>query len=87
MHHINPHKTGMAVGAFLGLFHLVWAVLVALGWAQGIYDFILWAHMIKLPLVVQSFDMAAAVTLVILTAVMGYVFGYVYAVLFNRMHR
>ena len=31
MNHLNPKKTGLAVGKLLGGVHLVWAVLVALG--------------------------------------------------------
>ncbi len=86
-HHINPAKAALTVGAFIGGWHVVWSVLVALGWAQAIVDFVLWMHMISVPYVVKAFDPSAAVVLIVVTAVMGYVFGFVFARIWNRMHR
>lgn len=86
-HHIDPVKTGYVVGAFIGGWHLVWSILVALGWAQALINFILWMHMINLPYVVGAFDFTAATTLVVVTAISGCVFGYLFALLWNRMHR
>jgi len=76
------------VGAVLGGgWHFVWAILVATGLAQVFYDFILWAHMIHLPIIIGPFDATAAVTLIVVTSVIGYVFGYSTAVVWNRVHR
>lgn len=86
-HHINPPKAALSVAVALGGFHLVWAVLVAIGWAQPIMDFVFWMHMISLPYVVKAFDSSAAVTLIVVTAIMGYVIGYIFAKIWNRMHR
>jgi hypothetical protein len=83
----NKHMVGLWFGAVLGGMHLMWAVLVALGWAQSIYDFVLWAHMIHLPLTIGPFDTSAAVTLVIMTAVIGYVMGWVGAWVWHKLHR
>jgi len=86
-HHIDPRRAGYASGAFVGGCHLVWSLLVALGWAQALIDFILWMHMVTLPYVVKAFDLTAATTLVIVTAIAGYIFGNVFAGIWNRMHR
>jgi hypothetical protein len=43
----NRNKVGLAIGALVGGWHLVWSLLVLIGWAQPILDFIFWAHMIK----------------------------------------
>ncbi len=86
-HHINPTKTALTVGAFVGGWHIVWSLLVAFGWAQMIIDFVLWMHMMSVPWVVKSFDLPAAVTLVIVTWIFGYVLGYIFAKIWNRMHR
>jgi hypothetical protein len=67
--------------------HAVWSLLVLSGFAQMIYDFILWAHMIHLPIIVGPFDATAAATLIVVTAVIGYVAGYVVALVWNRIHR
>jgi hypothetical protein len=82
----NKHTVGLWFGAVLGGMHLMWALMVALGVAQPAYDFILWAHMIHLPLIIGPFDMTAAITLVIMTAVIGYVMGWVGAWVWNKVH-
>jgi len=45
------------------------------------------AHMIKPVYFVKPFDPVAAVTLIVITAVIGYVFGFLGAVIWNRLHR
>ncbi len=83
----NANKVGLVFGALLGGFHLLWAVLVMMGIAQMIYDYILWAHMIHLPIVIGPFDATAAGVLVVMTAVMGYAGGYIGAMVWNKFHR
>lgn len=83
----NPNKVGLVFGALLGGFHLFWSILVLLGVAQSIYDFILWAHMIHLAITIGPFDATATITLIIFTSVMGYILGNVGARVWNRIHR
>ena len=88
MSHLNPRKTGLAVGKLLGGLHLVWAIVVALGWAQAMVNFSMWAHMISAPaIVVGPFDLSAAVTVVVVASVVGYVIGHVFAKVWNWLHR
>lgn len=83
---VNAHKTGLVFGALLGGWHLVWSLIVLSGFGQMLLGFILWAHMMQLPLVVGPFDAIASLTLIVITAVIGYVFGYIMGVLWNRIH-
>ena len=83
----NPNKVGLVFAAVIGGWHLIWASLVLLGWAQPIIDFIFWAHMIQPVYVIKLFNSAAAVTLIIVTAATGYVFGLISAVVWNNLHR
>jgi hypothetical protein len=83
----NPNKVGLVFAAVIGGWHLIWAILVLLGWAQPIIDFIFWAHMIQPVYVIKPFDPLASVTLIIVTAVIGYIFGFVGAIIWNRLHR
>jgi hypothetical protein len=84
---VNPNKVGLVVGALIGGWHVVWSALVLLGWAQPILDFIFWAHMIRPVYIVKSFDPTAAITLIIVTAAIGYIFGLFGAMIWNRLHR
>lgn len=83
----NPNKVGLVVGALIGGWHVLWSLLVLLRWAQPILDFIFWAHMIQPIYVVKPFDLLAAITLIMITCVIGYIFGFVGAFIWNRLHR
>jgi len=83
----TPNKVGLVIGALYGGFHLVWAVLVYAGVAQAVLNFIFWAHMVSLPILVRPFDGTPAVMLIVVTAAMGYVAGYIGAWVWNRIHR
>ena len=87
MNYLNPTKTGLALGKLVGGLHLVWAILVALGWAQALVNFSLWAHMASVPFVVGAFDLTAAITVIIVATAVGYVLGYVFAKIWNWLHR
>jgi hypothetical protein len=87
MQHLNPTKTALAIGVFLGCWHVMWSLFVALNWAQPIYDAILWAHMIHLQLTIGPFDLRAATVLVVVMFLVGCAIGYVFAVIWNWFHR
>ncbi len=83
----NPNKIGAVFGAILGGWHLAWALLVWLGFAQKFYDFILWAHMIHLEITIGPFNPKAALFLIAVTSVMGYLFGYIGALIWNGVNK
>ena len=87
MNHLNPTKTGLALGKLLGGVHLVWAVLIALGWAQALVNFSMWAHMVSVPVVVQAFDLSAAITVIVVATIIGYILGFAFARIWNWLHR
>jgi hypothetical protein len=82
----DKNKAGVAVAGLLAGWHLVWSILVATGFGQPLYDFILWAHMIHLNIVIGPFNLAASATLILATAAFGYALGYIGAWLWNRVH-
>ena len=83
----NPNKVGLVIGALIGGWHVVWSLLVLFGSAQPIIDFIFWAHMITPIYVIKAFDPKAAFTLILITFISGYAFGFVGAILWNKLHR
>ncbi len=84
---LNPSKTAMVLGAFAGLWHIVWGLLVLLGWAGALQSWILDLHFLNNPFTVQPFDPVKWVTMVVVTAVVGYGFGYVFAILWNKIQK
>ena len=83
MKKLSEHQTGLVLGAFFGLMHAVWALVVFLGFAQTWLDFVLGLHFLENPFVVSSFDMQKAVMLVAVTAGVGYIAGFVFAKVWN----
>jgi hypothetical protein len=83
----NPNKVGLVVGALIGGWHLLWSLLVFLRWAQPVIDFIFWAHMIQPIYVIKPFDLLAAITLILITAAIGYIFGFLGAIIWKKLHR
>ena len=83
----SPHKVGLVVGAILGGIHVLWSILVALNWGQGLLDFILTLHMVHLAVIIGPFDFMMALELVLLTAGVGYLVGYAAAVVWNKVHK
>ena len=84
---VSSNKAGLVGGALFGGWHLFWSLLVAMGWAQPVIDFIFWAHMIRSIYIVKSFDPVATGTLIVLTGGIGYVMGWVGAIIWNKLHR
>ena len=87
MRAIDPIKAGLVFGILMGLCHLGWALMVAASWAQAIIDFILWMHLIKPIYTIAPFDLGAAVVLVVATTIAGFVLAFVFAMLWNKVHR
>ena len=87
MQTFNPNKTGLVFGTMLGAWHGIWAVVVALGWAQAIIDFVFWIHMIKPVYVIGPFSIWIALMLIAVTGAIGYIGGFVLASLWNWLHR
>lgn len=85
MKKLSESTVGLIVGAFLGLVHLLWAIMVSMGLAQGILDWIFDLHFLENPYMVAEFAADKAGLLVVVTAAVGFVGGYVFAWLWNTL--
>lgn len=84
MNRLRPHSAGFALGILIGLWHAFWAALVWAGAAQPVMDFIFRLHMITPPYKIATFDPGLALALILVTAIIGYLFGWIGAVIWNR---
>ena len=85
--HLTKLKTGLVLGLFMSLMHLVWLLLAVTGVAQSMMDFIFKVHMMNNPFIVQPFDALNAAMLLVLTFVVGFIFGWIFSLLFNMLHK
>lgn len=83
MRHINPLKAAVSVGSVVAIWHICWAALVAAGWAQTVFDFILKLHFIQLDYRLAPFALGTAALLIAITFAAGAFFGLVFACVWN----
>lgn len=89
MDKLDKNKIGLAVGVFLGLVHLIWALLVAIipGTLQSFLDWVFNIHFLEPLYKLTAFNFVSAVLLVILTFVCGYIAGWVFAWVHNWVEK
>jgi hypothetical protein len=80
---IEPIRAGMAFALFLGLFHACWALLVALGMAQPLMDFIFRVHFIVPIYRIEPFEMGRAALLVGFVSILGMLLGWLAVLVWN----
>jgi len=83
MNRVHPNSFGLAFAIFLGLWHSLWSVLVWIGAAQWLIDFIFRLHMITPPYKIMAFSFGAALSLVAVTSCVGYIVGLVLGIIWN----
>lgn len=83
MRRLSPLGCGLSAGIVIGLWHFAWAALVASGYAQPLLDFVLRLHFLEFKYALAPFAVSTAAMLVALTFAVGFLFGLVFAVVWN----
>lgn len=87
MSYIRPSKIGLMFAVLLGSWHMAWVLLVMVGWAQPLIDFIFRLHFVRPVYVIEEFNPGLAVALIAVTASIGYVMGWMAGVLWNKLQQ
>lgn len=82
---LKNNTVGLILGTFTGGLHLIWAMIVLLGFAQKVIDWIYWLHFLNNPFLVATFSLERTILLVLFTFVMGYLAGWLFTSLWNKM--
>lgn len=82
---LSKTRSGLMFGALLSGFHLCWLILVAAGVAKKLLDWVLSLHFMSYTYSMLPFNYLDALTLLVLTFVVGYVFGYIVAAILNAV--
>lgn len=80
---LNEHGTGIVIGAFAGIWHLLWSLFVAFDYAKTLLDWIFGLHFLNNPYQIQPFILTNAIMLIVVTSVIGYAAGWVFATIWN----
>lgn len=80
-------STAMVFGVFMALVHLVWMLMVMFGVAQWYLNWILGLHLVSNPYKILPFNLVTAATLIVVTFAVGYVGGWIFAFIWNRLHK
>ncbi len=84
---LNANSVGLVFGGVLAFWHLVWSLMVAFGVANMYLTWILNLHRINITISVLPFSLPIAITLILVTGVIGYIVGYIFALIWNAVSK
>jgi hypothetical protein len=85
MRHLSIYRSAVSVGFVLAAWHAAWVVLVGLGWASVVVNFILKLHFIRLDLQIAPYSGTTAFLLIALAFASGAFLGGLFALVWNSM--
>lgn len=84
---LNIGSTALMFGTFAAVVHIVWSLLVFLGFAKSYLDWMLGLHFLNNPFRVAPFNTITALILIATTFVLGYLVGWLFASVWNYLHK
>ena len=77
-------RTSLIGGLFLASLHTCWVILVMLGLAQPLLDFVFKLHMLNSPFHVEAFNLLLAIELVGMTFLIGCFYGAIFYIIKSK---
>lgn len=84
---LEPSKVGIAVGGTFAFVHVVWILVVLAGLGQEWISFATSMHFVSTTMTALPFDLGTAVWVTVTASIMGFIVGYVFASIWNRVER
>ncbi len=84
---IQRKKFALVLASFVALGHFVWVILVGLGWAQPLMNFVYRLHFMENPHMIDPFNLGRAIELILLATAVAYVAGIVFATIWNSVYK
>lgn len=81
------HSTGLIMGVFMVVMHALWSAMVFLGVVKMYMDWIFGLHFLSNPFIIRQFSWVKAGTLLLVVFIAGYLMGWVFAFIWNRLHK
>ncbi len=86
MSNTNAHKVGLVIGGAFAVVHTVWVLMVLTGVAKPLLNFAMGLHFMNFQYDVLPFSWGSALTLIVVTGIIGYLVGCVLGFLWNKVH-
>jgi hypothetical protein len=83
MRNIVIAKTEMAEGTVVDAWHAIWVILVGVGWASSVLNFILELHFLRIDFQLAPYSAFTALSLVAVTFCFGAMLGAIFAMVWN----
>ena len=87
---LNQYKTGLVLGVFFAIVHLVWSIFVAVipSLTQNFIDWVLKLHHIAITFtIIQPLNILNAALLLIIAFIFGFILGWVFAYAWNLLNK
>lgn len=83
---LNAMKISLAFACLMAVWHSGWAILVKIGAAQDLLNWILGLHFIEPMYKIQQFSFETALALVAVSSVIGFLFSYIFVACLNMIN-
>ncbi len=84
---LNKNQAGLTLGTISAIFHTLWAIIVAVGLGGSLSNWIHFMHFMTDIHVIASFSISTAIFGIIEAFIIGYVVGWLFALLWNWFGR
>jgi len=82
---LDEKRVALLLSTFAVTLHIIWSALVALGFGQAYVNWMLGMHFVSAPTVtVGAFDIVTAISLIASVAIVAYIAGFIFALVWNR---